>query len=327
MIGRSAARPRGREQPVRPDRDFSERDSWSAIAQATTELRLPERQPALQPCAATAPGRTTPRLSEFLATVHVSVPDSGTHRVRLGEGALHAMLEHGNMREVPLLRAACRRSSPPAGVRRGRRPPRPDDRSVEPPSPHSTPTTTTTTTTTSDRHATTATTTTTTAAASGEPPCRAATLSLVVPRPAGRAWATARLASCSRTPSSVELPDLRVARDPVPRTRTEHPLPTIPHHTTNDFFGSDPAVPLVIAPGASASFRLDVGHGVATPNGCATAYALQVIPPNDTATLRDGDSERRVRVPGRERLAAPLRRRGLSVRMGCCRSRLTPRSG
>jgi uncharacterized protein DUF4232 len=64
-----------------------------------------------------------------------------------------------------------------------------------------------------------------------------------------------------------------------------HPLPTIPHHTTNDFFGSTPAVPLVIAPGQSASFRLDVGHGVATANGCATAYALQVIPPNDTATL------------------------------------------
>ena len=63
-------------------------------------------------------------------------------------------------------------------------------------------------------------------------------------------------------------------------------LPTIPHHTTNDFFGSTPAVPLVIAPGASASFRLDVGHGVATSNGCATAYGLQVIPPNDTHTLR-----------------------------------------
>jgi hypothetical protein len=65
-----------------------------------------------------------------------------------------------------------------------------------------------------------------------------------------------------------------------------HPLPTIPHHTTNDFFGSTPAAPLVIAPGGSGSFRLDVGHGVATSNGCATAYALQVIPPNDTATLR-----------------------------------------
>ena len=64
------------------------------------------------------------------------------------------------------------------------------------------------------------------------------------------------------------------------------PLPTIPHHTTRDFFGSGPAAALVIAPGASASFRLDVGHGVATSAGCATAYGLQVIPPNDTATLR-----------------------------------------
>ena len=64
------------------------------------------------------------------------------------------------------------------------------------------------------------------------------------------------------------------------------PLPTVPHHTTRDFFGSSPATPLVIAPGAGASFRLDVGHGVATSAGCATADALQVIPPNDTATLR-----------------------------------------
>jgi Domain of unknown function (DUF4232) len=68
-------------------------------------------------------------------------------------------------------------------------------------------------------------------------------------------------------------------------------LPTVSHHTTQDFFGKSPAVPLVVAPGASASFRLDVGHGVATPNGCATAYGLQVIPPNDTATLRVGIPE------------------------------------
>jgi hypothetical protein len=63
-------------------------------------------------------------------------------------------------------------------------------------------------------------------------------------------------------------------------------LPTIPHHTTRDFFGTSPPARLVIAPGHSASFRLDVGHGVATANGCATAYGLQVIPPDDTATLR-----------------------------------------
>jgi hypothetical protein len=69
--------------------------------------------------------------------------------------------------------------------------------------------------------------------------------------------------------------------------RHGHALPTIPHHTTLDFFGSGPPPQhLLIAPGQNASFRLDVGHGVATANGCATAYALQVIPPDDTATLR-----------------------------------------
>ena len=69
--------------------------------------------------------------------------------------------------------------------------------------------------------------------------------------------------------------------------RRGHALPTIPHHTTLDFFGSGPPPQhLLIAPGQSASFRLDVGHGVATANGCATAYALQVIPPDDTVTLR-----------------------------------------
>lgn len=64
------------------------------------------------------------------------------------------------------------------------------------------------------------------------------------------------------------------------------PLPTIPHRTTQDFFGTSPKAHLDVAPGATVSFRLDVGHGVATSAGCATAYGLQVIPPDDTATLR-----------------------------------------
>jgi hypothetical protein len=34
------------------------------------------------------------------------------------------------------------------------------------------------------------------------------------------------------------------------------------------------------------SFRLGVTHGAASTAGCSTAYALQVIPPNDTASLR-----------------------------------------
>jgi hypothetical protein len=138
----------------------------------------------------------------------------------------------------------------------------------------STPTTTTTTTTT----------TPTTAAASDRNPCRAANLALsFVGQQGGMghgeigfALRNTGTASC-RTygwPGILFLDQHGAA------------LPTIPHHTTNDFFGSTPAAPVVIAPGHSASFRLDVGHGVATSNGCATAYALQVIPPNDTHTLR-----------------------------------------
>lgn len=63
-------------------------------------------------------------------------------------------------------------------------------------------------------------------------------------------------------------------------------LPTIPKHTTQDFFGSLPNHPLALGPGNQVSFRLGVTHGAASTAGCTTAYGLQVIPPNDTATLR-----------------------------------------
>ncbi len=63
-------------------------------------------------------------------------------------------------------------------------------------------------------------------------------------------------------------------------------LPTVPMHTTRDFFGSAPRVRLVLAPGQEASFRLGVTHGAVPGLPCTTAYALQVIPPDDTATLR-----------------------------------------
>ena len=68
--------------------------------------------------------------------------------------------------------------------------------------------------------------------------------------------------------------------------RSGSPLPTIPTHTTQDFFGSVPRAPLTVAPGATVSFRLGVTHGAASPAGCTTAYGLQVIPPDDTASLR-----------------------------------------
>jgi Protein of unknown function (DUF4232) len=63
-------------------------------------------------------------------------------------------------------------------------------------------------------------------------------------------------------------------------------LPTTPTRSTRDFFGATQEAALVIPAGGSASFRLVVTHGVASSAGCTTAYGLQVIPPNDTATLR-----------------------------------------
>jgi len=64
------------------------------------------------------------------------------------------------------------------------------------------------------------------------------------------------------------------------------PLPTTPTHTTVDFFGTTTKTELVVLPGASVSFRLGVNHGAGSTTGCATAYGLQVIAPDDTHTTR-----------------------------------------
>jgi hypothetical protein len=72
-------------------------------------------------------------------------------------------------------------------------------------------------------------------------------------------------------------------------------LPTTPQHTTDDFFGHLPLKPLTLQPGQTVSFRLGVSHGGGSSAPCSTADALQVIAPNDTATLKvqipDGASE------------------------------------
>jgi Protein of unknown function (DUF4232) len=152
--------------------------------------------------------------------------------------------------------------------------------------PVSTATTTTAPTTTTATSTTTTPTTaaTATTAAAAEPPCRVANLSLsFLGQQGGMGHGEIGfvLKNVGRVPCrTYGWPGIQFLG------QAGNPLPTIPHHTTNDFFGSTPAMRLVIAPGGSASFRLDVGHGVATSNGCATAYALQVIPPNDTATLK-----------------------------------------
>jgi Protein of unknown function (DUF4232) len=64
------------------------------------------------------------------------------------------------------------------------------------------------------------------------------------------------------------------------------PLPTISVRTTLDYFGHAPLVSINLPPGDVVSFRLGVTHGFAPGSKCTTAAALQVIPPNDTGTLR-----------------------------------------
>jgi Domain of unknown function (DUF4232) len=69
-------------------------------------------------------------------------------------------------------------------------------------------------------------------------------------------------------------------------SRSGAALPTASTRTAHDFAGAAPLRALSLAPGASASFRLIVTHGINSTAGCTTAYALQMIPPNDTATMR-----------------------------------------
>jgi hypothetical protein len=69
-------------------------------------------------------------------------------------------------------------------------------------------------------------------------------------------------------------------------TAAGQPLPTASTRSTHDFFGNAPEVALTLAPGSGASFRLGVTHGINSSAGCTTAGALQVIAPDDTATLR-----------------------------------------
>lgn len=65
-------------------------------------------------------------------------------------------------------------------------------------------------------------------------------------------------------------------------------LATHPRHTTTDFFGTTTLRELTLAPGATASFRLGVDHVSSSPSGagCVTAAAVQIIAPNDTATIK-----------------------------------------
>jgi hypothetical protein len=63
-------------------------------------------------------------------------------------------------------------------------------------------------------------------------------------------------------------------------------LPTNTTPTTHDFFGSLPEMALTVAPGQSVSFRIGTSDVTGSGPSCTTAHELQVIAPDDTATLR-----------------------------------------
>jgi hypothetical protein len=147
------------------------------------------------------------------------------------------------------------------------------------------PTQTATQTGTQDTHSVTSSTATTSAttSAGGPPPCRAAglVLSFLGQQGAtghgelGFALRNTQSASCN----TIGYPGIQFL------SRSRAPLPTTPTHTKTDFFGHSPLEELIVAPGKTLSFRLGVTHGISSSAGCTMAYGLQVIPPNDTATL------------------------------------------
>ena len=89
-------------------------------------------------------------------------------------------------------------------------------------------------------------TTTTTTTTSAEPSCRAAALSLSFMGQQG-GMGHGEIGFVLRNTGNV---GCRTYGYPgiLFLDQGEHPLPTIPHHTTSDFFGNSPAVPLLIVP-------------------------------------------------------------------------------
>jgi hypothetical protein len=67
-------------------------------------------------------------------------------------------------------------------------------------------------------------------------------------------------------------------------TKSGAALPTTANRTTHDLIGTSVVAKIVIDPGQLASFHLVVGLS-ATGQGCSTAYGLQAIAPDDTATI------------------------------------------
>jgi hypothetical protein len=68
--------------------------------------------------------------------------------------------------------------------------------------------------------------------------------------------------------------------------RDGHKLPTTPTRTTQDLLGTTTATAITLAPGAQASFRMVASSTAPGGGSCPTAYALQIIAPDDTVPIK-----------------------------------------
>lgn len=64
------------------------------------------------------------------------------------------------------------------------------------------------------------------------------------------------------------------------------PITTHATRTTNDFAGHVPETGFTLKPGQEATFRMVTSDVGSSQSSCVTAYGLQIIPPDDTATMK-----------------------------------------
>ena len=64
------------------------------------------------------------------------------------------------------------------------------------------------------------------------------------------------------------------------------PITTDAIRTTTDFAGHIPETEITLKPGQEATFRIVTSDVASSQSACATAYGLQIIAPDDTATMK-----------------------------------------
>jgi hypothetical protein len=68
-------------------------------------------------------------------------------------------------------------------------------------------------------------------------------------------------------------------------TASRRPITSGIQRTTDDFAGREPEVEITLAPGQEASFRIITSDVASNTGSCPSAASLQVIAPDDTATM------------------------------------------